>query len=233
MPPAWHAAAGVAQRRTNRMPDEPVSADPRPCVVHVSDWGRSNAFYRTCWVRRSSASARASPTAGTAAQPPRAGPSPDPVAPARAARRQRPVLRVGGRSRRGAHLERRGVAVELGPVARFGAKGRGRSVYFRDPDGSLLEFTFLRGGLTREGPGSSTRPPAQRRKKRQRLLNWKLRRALALPYFLRSTSRSSRVRKPPDLSSGRKRRVVGDERAAEAVADGTGLAGGRRRRPCT
>jgi hopanoid biosynthesis associated protein HpnK len=30
----------------------------------------------------------------------------------------------------------------------------------------------------------------------QRLLNWKLRRAFALPYFLRSTTRLSRVRKP-------------------------------------
>jgi hypothetical protein len=29
-----------------------------------------------------------------------------------------------------------------------------------------------------------------------RLLNWKLRRALARPYFLRSTTRLSRVRKP-------------------------------------
>lgn len=38
------------------------------------------------------------------------------------------------------HLETQGVAVELGPVQRFGAKGNGTSVYFRDPDGSLLEF---------------------------------------------------------------------------------------------
>ncbi|WP_394848760.1 VOC family protein [Pendulispora brunnea] len=38
------------------------------------------------------------------------------------------------------HLARYGVAVELGPVARFGARGHGTSVYFRDPDGSLLEF---------------------------------------------------------------------------------------------
>ena len=30
--------------------------------------------------------------------------------------------------------------VELGPVPRFGALGAGRSVYFRDPDGSLMEF---------------------------------------------------------------------------------------------
>jgi catechol 2,3-dioxygenase-like lactoylglutathione lyase family enzyme len=39
-----------------------------------------------------------------------------------------------------AHLERHGVAVETGPVARVGAQGDGTSVYFRDPDGSLLEF---------------------------------------------------------------------------------------------
>jgi catechol 2,3-dioxygenase-like lactoylglutathione lyase family enzyme len=32
------------------------------------------------------------------------------------------------------------VAVELGPVPRNGARGPALSVYFRDPDGSLLEF---------------------------------------------------------------------------------------------
>ena len=39
-----------------------------------------------------------------------------------------------------AHLRERGVEVELGPVSRFGARGSGTSVYFRDPDGSLLEL---------------------------------------------------------------------------------------------
>jgi catechol 2,3-dioxygenase-like lactoylglutathione lyase family enzyme len=39
-----------------------------------------------------------------------------------------------------AHLERHGVAIELGPLRREGARGSGMSVYFRDPDGSLLEF---------------------------------------------------------------------------------------------
>lgn len=38
------------------------------------------------------------------------------------------------------HLRRHGVGVEVGPVERHGARGRGTSVYFRDPDGSLMEF---------------------------------------------------------------------------------------------
>ncbi|SJZ57352.1 VOC family protein [Consotaella salsifontis] len=38
------------------------------------------------------------------------------------------------------HLKAQGVTVEMGPVPRIGALGRGLSVYFRDPDGSLLEF---------------------------------------------------------------------------------------------
>jgi catechol 2,3-dioxygenase-like lactoylglutathione lyase family enzyme len=39
-----------------------------------------------------------------------------------------------------AHLARAGVAIETGPLLRYGARGSGASVYFRDPDGSLLEF---------------------------------------------------------------------------------------------
>ncbi len=39
-----------------------------------------------------------------------------------------------------AHLEKHGIDVELGPVEREGAGGSGQSVYFRDPDGSLMEF---------------------------------------------------------------------------------------------
>jgi catechol 2,3-dioxygenase-like lactoylglutathione lyase family enzyme len=39
-----------------------------------------------------------------------------------------------------AHLQEKGVEIEAGPVPRFGARGPGISVYFRDPDGSLLEF---------------------------------------------------------------------------------------------
>jgi catechol 2,3-dioxygenase-like lactoylglutathione lyase family enzyme len=39
-----------------------------------------------------------------------------------------------------AHLQRCGVDAEEGPVERQGVLGRGRSVYFRDPDGSLQEL---------------------------------------------------------------------------------------------
>jgi catechol 2,3-dioxygenase-like lactoylglutathione lyase family enzyme len=38
------------------------------------------------------------------------------------------------------HLAEHGVAVEQGPVIRYGGAGTGTSIYFRDPDGSLLEF---------------------------------------------------------------------------------------------
>jgi catechol 2,3-dioxygenase-like lactoylglutathione lyase family enzyme len=44
-----------------------------------------------------------------------------------------------------AHLKERGVAIHNGPLQRFGAKGQGTSVYFRDPDGSLMEFMSYQG----------------------------------------------------------------------------------------
>jgi len=40
-----------------------------------------------------------------------------------------------------ARLEAEGVAVEQGPVERSGATGPIRSVYFRDPDGNLIEVS--------------------------------------------------------------------------------------------
>lgn len=44
------------------------------------------------------------------------------------------------------HLRRHGIEVEDGPVSRLGGQGRGTSVYFRDPDGSLLELITYRRG---------------------------------------------------------------------------------------
>lgn len=39
-----------------------------------------------------------------------------------------------------AHLEEQGIEIEEGPVARICARGVAQSVYFRDPDGNLLEL---------------------------------------------------------------------------------------------
>src|SRR4030081_3869167 len=44
-----------------------------------------------------------------------------------------------------AHLWACGVAIEQGPVAKQGARGTLRSVYCRDPDGSLIEISSYQG----------------------------------------------------------------------------------------
>jgi catechol 2,3-dioxygenase-like lactoylglutathione lyase family enzyme len=44
-----------------------------------------------------------------------------------------------------AHLQACGVAIEEGPVVKQGARGALRSVYCRDPDGSLIEISSYQG----------------------------------------------------------------------------------------
>jgi catechol 2,3-dioxygenase-like lactoylglutathione lyase family enzyme len=44
-----------------------------------------------------------------------------------------------------AHLKACGVTIEEGPVAKQGARGALRSVYCRDPDGSLIEISSYEG----------------------------------------------------------------------------------------
>jgi len=38
------------------------------------------------------------------------------------------------------HLKERGITVRVGPVSRWGARGRATSVYFLDPDGNEVEL---------------------------------------------------------------------------------------------
>lgn len=45
-----------------------------------------------------------------------------------------------------AHLRREHVAIELGPVAKIGARSPLRSLYVRDPDGNLIEIANEVGG---------------------------------------------------------------------------------------
>ena len=46
------------------------------------------------------------------------------------------------------HLKACGVAIEEGPGERQGARGTLRSVYFRDPDGSLIEISSYEGEVS-------------------------------------------------------------------------------------
>jgi catechol 2,3-dioxygenase-like lactoylglutathione lyase family enzyme len=47
-----------------------------------------------------------------------------------------------------AHLAACDVAIEEGPVAKQGARGMLRSVYCRDPDGSLIEISSYEGDVS-------------------------------------------------------------------------------------
>ena len=55
------------------------------------------------------------------------------------------------------HLRDRRIVIEEGPVARIGSEGLpGQSVYFRDPDGNLLELLSTSGNVAPEtGPGAT------------------------------------------------------------------------------
>jgi|ERR1700733_4965409 catechol 2,3-dioxygenase-like lactoylglutathione lyase family enzyme len=46
-----------------------------------------------------------------------------------------------------AHLTAHGVAIEEGPTVKQGARGAIRSVYCRDPDGSLIEISSYEDGV--------------------------------------------------------------------------------------
>jgi catechol 2,3-dioxygenase-like lactoylglutathione lyase family enzyme len=114
------------------------------CVIHVSDWEISNAFYRDVLgaelvPREAGWSYRFGDEQLNLHGP---GVSPNPVAklPVQPGNSDLCFEWPGPIDEAREHLERNGVEVEMGPVERSGARGIGTSVYFRDPDGSLLEF---------------------------------------------------------------------------------------------
>jgi catechol 2,3-dioxygenase-like lactoylglutathione lyase family enzyme len=125
------------------------SRSPNPvrfdhCVVHVSDWERSNRFYsEVLGAEVVSVNGRTAYRFGKA-QLNLHGPgvSAGPLAklPVQPGNSDLCFVWEGPIAAAIEHLIGNGVAVELGPVIRAGAQGIGRSVYFRDPDGSLLEF---------------------------------------------------------------------------------------------
>jgi catechol 2,3-dioxygenase-like lactoylglutathione lyase family enzyme len=114
------------------------------CVIAVSEWDRSNAFYRDIL------GAEVVPRGGSYAyrfgeqQLNVHGPGGDPYPvarePVRPGNSDLCFAWEGPIEQAVEHLTRLVVDVEEGPVRRPGAGGEGTSVYFRDPDGSLLEF---------------------------------------------------------------------------------------------
>ena len=114
------------------------------CVIAVSDWERSNAFYRDVIgaevVARGAGFAYRLGDQQLNVHGP--GVDPHPVAKDRVRPGNSDVcFRWDGPIEAAVeHLRSQGVEIELGPVERHGALGPATSVYFRDPDGSLMEF---------------------------------------------------------------------------------------------
>ena len=132
-------------------------------VIAVSDPGRSDAFYRDVLgaeVRELPRGRRAYRFGDQQLNVHTPGATPEPVARVRITPGNSDLCFVWDGPIDGAiaHLHANGVAIELGPVARTGGRGDGTSVYFRDPDGSLLELiSYVRpheGGVTVTGAKS-------------------------------------------------------------------------------
>jgi catechol 2,3-dioxygenase-like lactoylglutathione lyase family enzyme len=114
------------------------------CVIHVSDWERSNAFYRDVLgaelVPRGSGWSYRFGDEQLNLHGPGVDPTPVAKLPVQPGNSDLCFEWPGPIDKARKHLEQNGVEVELGPVERSGTRGTGTSVYFRDPDGSLLEF---------------------------------------------------------------------------------------------
>jgi catechol 2,3-dioxygenase-like lactoylglutathione lyase family enzyme len=114
------------------------------CVIHVSEWERSNAFYRNVMgatlVPREKGFAYRFGDKQLNVHGPGVHPAEVARLPVQPGNSDLCFEWNGPIDDAIAHLKENGIAIERGPMQRFGAKGAGTSVYFRDPDGSLMEF---------------------------------------------------------------------------------------------
>ncbi len=115
------------------------------CVVAVSDWQRSNRFYADVLGAElvELAYGRFAYRFGEQQlniHGPGSTPQPRAADPVRPGNSDLCFVWSGSIEDATRHLHEHGVRIEQGPVERQGAGGLGQSVYFRDPDGSLLEL---------------------------------------------------------------------------------------------